>query len=226
MPRLVALLLSWLFLHNHRGRDSVASSALRLPNPFKKSTSSTPNSTPNSAPPPHGAHSPTPLPLPWTESVDRKRDLVYMPMLRHQLAVMQQLGMTEVPLSDTFTYRTSTVKPARIGNTCYQSDRFRKVRLTYFDAGDSVQVFNALWYPSYAYDLPLLGIDLISLGKGRVLTVVDFQPLHPTPDYHAKHIAPLTAIRNKYPDLQGTLSGKIYDDTSFFRCVLFCPVEV
>ena len=160
--------------------------------------------------------------LPWTESIDRNRELVYMPMLAKQLEVMAQLGMVEEPLPESFAYRTSTVKPARIGNVCFHNDRFRKVRLTYFDAGDSVQVFNALWYPKFEYDMPMLGIDLISLGKGRVLTVVDFQPLHPTADYHAKHIAPLTAIRNKYPDLQGTLSGKIYDDTSFFRyvCVL------
>ena len=160
--------------------------------------------------------------LPWMESIDRNRELVYMPMLAKQLEVMAQLGMVEEPLPESFAYRTSTVKPARIGNVCFHNDRFRKVRLTYFDAGDSVQVFNALWYPKFEYDMPMLGIDLISLGKGRVLTVVDFQPLHPTADYHAKHIAPLTAIRNKYPDLQGTLSGKIYDDTSFFRyvCVL------
>lgn len=77
-------------------------------------------------------------------------------------------------------------------------------------------MFNALWYPNYSIDAPLLGVDLISLGKNRVLSVVDFQPLHPTAEYSAKYIAPLGAIRNKYPDLQGVLSGKIYDDTSFF----------
>ena len=62
----------------------------------------------------------------------------------------------------------------------------------------------------------MLGIDLISLGKGRILSVIDFQPLHPTGEYSAKYISPLSKIRQKYPDLQGTLSGKIYDDTSFF----------
>ena len=99
---------------------------------------------------------------------------------------------------------------------CFHNDKFRKVRLTYFDAGDNVQVFNSLWYPSFEYDIPLLGMDLISLGKGRILSVIDFQPLHPTNEYSGKYISHLTPIRNKYPDLQGTLSGKIYDDTSFF----------
>lgn len=59
-------------------------------------------------------------------------------------------------------------------------------------------------------------MDLISLGKNRVLSVIDFQPLHPTAEYHDKHIEHLSSIRQKYPELHGTLSGKIYDDTSFF----------
>lgn len=78
------------------------------------------------------------------------------------------------------------------------------------------KVFNALWYPSLEYDIPLLGIDLISLTRNRVLSVIDFQPLHPTAEYANKYISPLSSIRAKYTDLQGVLSGKIYDDTSFF----------
>jgi 15,16-dihydrobiliverdin:ferredoxin oxidoreductase len=99
----------------------------------------------------------------------------------------------------------------------------------------------------------MLGIDLISLGKSRVLSVIDFQPLHPTEEYSEKYISHLSEIRNKYPgiityvclndtftfcfwisinrnfvrillfyfhfrlsDLQGSLSGKIYDDVSWF----------
>lgn len=72
--------------------------------------------------------------------------------------------------------------------------------------------------PSFEYDLPMLGIDLISLGKQRILSVIDMQPLHPDQDYSDKYITrpEISSIRNKYPDLQGKLSGKIYDDTSFF----------
>lgn len=154
--------------------------------------------------------------LPWKTSINPKRDMTYMSMFEAQLNRIHKLGMKEVELENNIKLQKSGVKPARIGNLCFQNDRFRKVRMTYFDAGDAVQVFNSLWYPSYEYDLPLLGIDLISLGKNRVLTVVDFQPLHPTDEYHNKYIEHLTPIRNKYKDLQGTLSGKIYDDTSFF----------
>eukprot|EP01041_Mallomonas_annulata_P000775 gene775-1487_t len=103
-----------------------------------------------------------------------------------------------------------------MGNILFHDDQFRKVRLSYFDAGNAVQVFNSLWYPSYEYDLPLLGIDLISIGLSRILCVIDFQPLHPTSEYSQKYIEPLKSIRDKYPDLHGTMSGKYYDDTSFF----------
>lgn len=46
--------------------------------------------------------------------------------------------------------------------------------------------------------------------------MIDLQPLYPTQEYSDRYIEQLTPIRDKYPDLQGVLSGKIYDDTSFF----------
>jgi 15,16-dihydrobiliverdin:ferredoxin oxidoreductase len=156
--------------------------------------------------------------LPWGTSILEGRELLYMPMLEEQLRVMKEMGMEQVEVDDQFTFRKSEIKrkKARIGNMCFKSDIFRNVRMTYFDAGNNVQVYNSLWYPHYEYDLPLLGIDLISLGLNRVLTVVDFQPLHPTQEYSSKYIDQLASIRDQYPGLQGTLSGKIYDDTSFF----------
>eukprot|EP01038_Epipyxis_sp_PR26KG_P009153 gene9153-12346_t len=153
---------------------------------------------------------------PWITSVNPDRELSYMPMLQNELKVFEKLGMEQIPLDSKFANFDSKLKPARISSVCFRNEKFRKVRACYFDAGDSVQVFNTLWYPDYQYDLPLLGIDLISLGKNRVLTVIDFQPIHPTEEYSTKYIDHLAPIRNKYPDLQGTLSGKIYDDVSFF----------
>jgi 15,16-dihydrobiliverdin:ferredoxin oxidoreductase len=139
-----------------------------------------------------------------------------MPMLCAQLDLIKEMGMEQVQLSEKLVYCNSESKPARIANLEFRNDKFRKVRMTYFDGGDAVQVFNTLWYPSYEYDAPLLGVDLISLGLQRVLTVIDFQPLHVSESYSNKHIDHLAPTRNKYPDLHGVLSGKIYDDTSFF----------
>lgn len=196
--------------NNHHFNDPVASIGSRLMKHY--STVAPPRIERNSI-----AKSSTAVEaLPWKQSINPTRDLTYMPMFESHLEKMGLLNMKQVSLEEKFIYRESDVKPARMGNMCFQNEHFRKVRLTYFDGGDSVQVFNSVWYPAYEYDLPILGIDLISLGKNRVLNVIDFQPLHPTEEYSAKYIDPLTHIRDKYPDLQGVLSGKIYDDTSFF----------
>merc|ERR1711871_1685593 len=139
-----------------------------------------------------------------------------MPLLEKQLDLMEHLGYSQKTLPSEMSLRISEIKPAKIGNLEFEGGPFRKIRVTYFDAGDGVQVYNTLWYPRYEYDLPLLGVDLISLGLKRVLSVIDFQPLHPTAEYSEKYIDWLKPIRDKYPDLQGVLSGKIYEDTSFF----------
>jgi len=155
-------------------------------------------------------------PLPWAVSLEESRDLVYMDLVNSQLEIMKNLGFKEYSIDQKFAVCHSSKKKARIGTICMKSEKFRKVRLTYFDGGNNVQVFNTLWYPSFEYDAPLFGADLISLGSNRVLSVIDFQPLYPSESYSNKYIRDLASIRNKYPDLHGTLSGKIYDDTSFF----------
>ena len=157
-----------------------------------------------------------PASLPWKESIQPHRSLSYMSMLESQLTLMKQHNIENVGTDERFSHITSSVKCARMSSMTFKNSIFRKIRVTYFDGGDSVQVLNSLWYPDYKYDIPMLGVDLISLGKSRVLSVIDLQPLHPTTDYSDKYIAPLNNIRKKYPDLHGTLSGKFYDDTSFF----------
>ena len=140
------------------------------------------------------------------------------------------------------------MKQARIANMQYEGSRFRKVRLTYFDAGPNVQVGikNNSWLrplllpvlpltppvPShisycrclmpcgcpFEYDVPMLGVDLISLGKQRVLSVIDMQPLHPDEAYSKNTYKEVKSQGSKQsiPTYIGKLSGKIYDDTSFF----------
>jgi hypothetical protein len=63
-----------------------------------------------------------------------------MPLLTHLLKLMRRNDMREVQLDKKFQYNESKVKPARIGNMCFESQQFRKIRVTYFDGGDSVQV--------------------------------------------------------------------------------------
>merc|ERR1712008_89392 len=115
------------------------------------------------------------------------------------------------------SHKENTEKRARIVNHCYASDEYRKIRMTYYDAGDSVQVFNSVWYPDPKYNLPVLGIDLLSFNRKRYLAIVDFQPLHEDESDHAttyEHI--LKPIKEKYENLKGRMSSKFYDETQFF----------
>ena len=62
-------------------------------------------------------------------------------------------------------------------NQCNKSDEYRKIRMTYYDAGDNTQVFNSVWYPDPKYNLPILGIDILAFNRKKYLAIVDFQPI-------------------------------------------------
>jgi 15,16-dihydrobiliverdin:ferredoxin oxidoreductase len=78
--------------------------------------------------------------------------------------------------------------PATIASWCYNCRQLRKIPYTYIDAGESAQVFNGVIYPTHNYDLPLLGIHLLSLSKKKTLVVLDFGPLLRDEAYIAKYV--------------------------------------
>jgi 15,16-dihydrobiliverdin:ferredoxin oxidoreductase len=116
--------------------------------------------------------------------------------------------------------------PATIRSWCYQSPQLRKIRYTYIDAGEAAQVFNSVIYPSHNYDLPLLGIDLLSFGNKKNLVVLDFQPLFRDEAYIARYVQPLQALRDKYDDLAQNLEMKFYDANQYFsKYLLFAKTD-
>ena len=113
-----------------------------------------------------------------------------------------------------------------IQSWCYECAELRKIRYTYIDAGTTAQVFNSVIYPSYRYDIPLLGIDLLSFGKNKILIVLDFQPLFQEKSYLAKYIEPMRALREKYNDLAQNLEMKFYDANQYFsKYLLFAKTD-
>jgi hypothetical protein len=78
--------------------------------------------------------------LPWSNSIEDNKKLSYMPMLNFQLQLIKSMGMEQISLDESFVHRKSAVKTARIGSLCFRNEKFRKIRMTYFDAGDNVQV--------------------------------------------------------------------------------------
>ena len=120
----------------------------------------------------------------WTESVDPAAKLLYMPFLETQLKILEKIGAVERPHAVRPDLRLG-VKPrrsdddakgaARVGSRVFEvPGTFRRVRMTYFDGGQALQVFNSLWYPTFNRpDAPLLGVDLLRFGPKKFLCIVD-----------------------------------------------------
>jgi len=160
--------------------------------------------------------------MPWSDTIGKtgKDDpLLYMFFWEWQMKFMKE-NLTNFRPHDCveeYGYNDNQDKKARIVNQCYQSDEYRKIRMTYYDAGDSTQVFNSVWYPDPAYNLPVLGIDLLAFNRKKYLAIVDFQPIHEEESDHATMYEDrLQPIKDKYESLKGRMSAKFYDETKFF----------
>lgn len=180
--------------------------------------------------------------MPWKKSIDPSFELPlpYMKFWEWQLNYMQQhlTNLRVLPISECegdadLTHLLNEQKPARLYTMCFASEEYSKIRMTVYDAGHAVQVFNSLWYPRpHGNDppfgpLPVLGIDLLQFHNTKHLCVIDFQPLvqehHPEfapesslqwwNDYQDKVLKP---IRDSYPVLQGKMSKRFYDESRFF----------
>jgi 15,16-dihydrobiliverdin:ferredoxin oxidoreductase len=171
--------------------------------------------------------------MPWKTTIgesDHPEPLLYMPFWQWQMDYMKSeltnLEPDLTALSD-FGYQENTEKKARIVSQCYKSSEYRKIRMTYYDAGDNTQVFNSVWYPDPKYNLPILGIDLLAFNRKKYLAIVDFQPLYANEDEHAQAFTHrLAPIKNQYQSLKGQMSSKFYDETQFFsKQMLFARFE-
>merc|ERR1712113_508945 len=162
--------------------------------------------------------------MPWTDSIDPQvgDDLLYMEFWKWQMKFMED-NLTDLQVMSCdngktdFSYNVNEKKKARIVNVCACSKEYRKIRMTYYDAGENTQVFNSVWYPSPEYNLPVLGIDLLAFNRKKYLAIVDFQPIHDDEEGHAaqyEHL--LKPIKEKYDALKGRMSSKFYDETQHF----------
>lgn len=169
--------------------------------------------------------------MPWKTSIDKSafkgEDLLYMKFWEWHVGFLEEnlnnLQVVSCSNGKTdFSYKANPSKKARIVNMCLTSDEYRKIRLTYYDAGDNTQVYNAVLYPDPKYDLPVLGVDLLAFNRKKFLSIVDFQPLHKDHDFSEK----LSPIKSSYDNLSGKMSSKFYDETQFFsQDMLFARFE-
>jgi len=163
--------------------------------------------------------------MPWKSSIDSEveGELLYMPFWEWQMDFMEE-HLTDLQVveckneKDTdFSFNANEKKKAQIVNVCFSSKEYRKIRMTYYDAGDNTQVFNSVWYPDPEYNLPVLGIDLLAFNRKKYLAIVDFQPIHDEEEDHATPYENLLKpIKEKYDSLKGRMSSKFYDETQHF----------
>jgi 15,16-dihydrobiliverdin:ferredoxin oxidoreductase len=157
------------------------------------------------------------------------RSRMYMPFLDYlktELSNKFDLQPRDVPTGLDQKVSDRGKSPSTIRSWSYQCPELRKIRYTYMDAGDTLQVFNSVIYPSHHYDLPMLGIDFLSFGKVKNLIVLDFQPLFQDEAYLTRYIQPLKWLHEQYPDLAQGLEMKSYDANQYFsKYLLFAKVE-
>lgn len=158
-----------------------------------------------------------------TSVVSEDTQKLYWPMLEHLFATMERRlpGLRDLELPEGLELAESA-KPhpaSRMESWSFASDHFCKIRATYIDAGRQAQVLNSLWYPQPQYDLPVLGLDLLSFGPKK-LCVIDMQPLPASRAAHHELVRPLESVRAKYPLFLGEKSDKIYSDDLFFSPVM------
>lgn len=171
--------------------------------------------------------------MPWRTTfgnTEKADPLLYMPFWEWQMDFMKET-LTNLRPDDgainRFGYRENKEKKARIVSHCYTSDEYRKIRMTYYDAGDNTQVFNSVFYPREEYNLPILGIDLLAFNRKKYLAIVDFQPIHDEESLHAAEFEHrLKPIKESYKSLSGKMSSRFYDETKFFsQQMLFSRFE-
>jgi 15,16-dihydrobiliverdin:ferredoxin oxidoreductase len=144
---------------------------------------------------------------------------MFQPFLHYlEKELFSRFVLSSRPIAPDLEFQISQrgKNPAMIESWCYQCPQLRKIRYTYINAGETAQIFNSVIYPSYQYDLPLLGIDFLAFGKKKILVVLDFQPLFRDSEYLAKYIEPMAPIREKYNELAQGLEMKFYDANQYF----------
>ncbi len=154
---------------------------------------------------------------------------MYRPFLEHlekELFSKFDLRSRPIPAGLEANVSNRGKNQATIQSWCYECTELRKIRYTYIDAGAAAQVFNSVIYPSYHYDIPLLGIDLLSFGKNKIIVVLDIQPLFQEESYLAKYIEPMRSLREKYNHFAQNLEMKFYDANQYFsKYLLFAKTD-
>ena len=111
----------------------------------------------------------------------------------------------------------STKKEGVIRSWAWSLPGIRRLRATRLDAGNVLQVFNAVAFPETDRQQPLLGIDLLQFGlRDKLVAVMDFQPLRQDPDYLERYMGGLKTLQQRFPAFAMGEEMRHYDANRYF----------
>jgi len=149
---------------------------------------------------------------------------MFDPFLQELTSKLEDAGGKLVTPPDGLGECRSIKGHSVIRSWLWQVPGFRRWRVTRLDAGDSLQVLNSVAYPDFTNDQPLMGIDLLWFGsKGKLVAVLDFQPLIQDVTYLNSYYQGLKTIVSRFPDLHGIEAMRSFDPNRYFSpWLLFC----
>jgi len=111
----------------------------------------------------------------------------------------------------------STRKQGVIHSWAWSMAGIRRLRATRLDAGQTLQVFNAVAFPTTDRQQPLLGIDLLHFGvRDRLVAVMDFQPLRQDLSYLERYMGELKVLQQRFPTLATGEEMRHYQANRYF----------
>ncbi|MCT0201746.1 15,16-dihydrobiliverdin:ferredoxin oxidoreductase [Synechococcus sp. CS-602] len=130
---------------------------------------------------------------------------------------IKSLGGTQLPLDSDLAEQSNPRKGAVIRSSLWQAPGIRRWRVTQLDGGDAVQVLNAVAYPEFGREEPILGIDLLGFAvRDKLVAVMDFQPLEQGSSYAERYLCGLKAIQARHPSLAAGEAMRAYDADQYF----------
>lgn len=116
----------------------------------------------------------------------------------------RRFDVRELPVEPQFAHKVGMVRgvPLTMTNIAFETDTLRKVRITYMDAGDAVQILTTMAFPRPSTDLPIFGADMLGFRGQPHLIVIDHQPLYlDNAAYIERYGTPLKDIHARYAHL-------------------------
>ena len=149
---------------------------------------------------------------------------MFEPLLDFLKENITNLGGEQVQISNEFKEYCTKDSKYVIKNWLFQSSQYRKWRITKLDAGEKLQVFNTVAYPSFDKEIPILGADILWFGNSeKLLVILDYQPLIQQSKYLQTYCSSLEIIKKKYSYFDNNKMKNIYDSKKFFSpWVIMC----